>query len=237
MNGQFGGIAVNGNHDGQDFLPAEPLALRDLALKVNDRVQHFLSQTPKSEQLRRVQEQTRISLEVMKESFRKYTQVFWLRYECLYANGEKSLSEISLSYNGGKDCLVLLVLYIAALASHPSFQTSSADAKLPPIQTVYIVSQHPFEEVEEFVQSTSKTYCLSLTRYAKSMKSAFQDYLHEFPEVKAIFVGTRRTDPHGANLTHFDPTDHGWPSFMRVHPVIDWHYADIWAVSFFCTST
>ncbi|KAB8297750.1 hypothetical protein EYC80_001552 [Monilinia laxa] len=23
-------------------------------------------------------------------------------------------------------------------------------------------------------------------------------------------------------------TDGGWPRFMRVHPVIDWHYREIW---------
>lgn len=80
------------------------------------------------------------------------------------------------------------------------------------------------------MQTTSKTYNLSLTRYEKAMKAAFAEYLDDFPTVKAIFVGTRRTDPHGAALTHFDPTDHGWPSFMRIHPVIDWHYVDIWTV-------
>ena len=47
-------------------------------------------------------------------------------------------------------------------------------------------------------------------------------------EIRAIFVGTRRTDPHGSNLTHFDRTDHGWPDFMRIHPVIDWRLRDIW---------
>lgn len=62
------------------------------------------------------------------------------------------------------------------------------------------------------------------------MKAAFADYLRDYPSVKAIAVGTRRTDPHGAKLTFFDPTDHGWPKFMRVHPVIDWHYAEIWTV-------
>lgn len=61
------------------------------------------------------------------------------------------------------------------------------------------------------------------------MKEAFTAYLRDYKEVKAIFVGTRRKDPHGALLQHFDPTDRGWPAFMRVHPVIDWHYAEIWA--------
>jgi FAD synthetase len=62
------------------------------------------------------------------------------------------------------------------------------------------------------------------------MKEAFKLYLEEHRNVKAILVGTRRTDPHGQLLTHFDATDKGWPAFMRVHPVIDWHYAEIWAV-------
>jgi FAD synthetase len=92
------------------------------------------------------------------------------------------------------------------------------------------VSKHPFQEVEDFVVSSSATCSLSLARYAKGMKDAFRDYLADSPEVKAIFVGTRRTDPHGADLTHFDKTDHGWPDFMRIHPVIDWHYVDIWTV-------
>jgi FAD synthetase len=60
------------------------------------------------------------------------------------------------------------------------------------------------------------------------MREAFTDYLHDHPQIKAIFVGTRRTDPHGQDLTFFDPTDGGWPEFMRIHPVIDWHYAEIW---------
>lgn len=66
------------------------------------------------------------------------------------------------------------------------------------------------------------------------MKAAFEKYLEDKEgKVKAILVGTRRTDPHGEKLSHFDKTDHGWPAFMRVHPVIDWHYAEIWGVSYF----
>ena len=61
-----------------------------------------------------------------------------------------------------------------------------------------------------------------------SFRDAFALYLSSHPSVKAIFVGTRRTDPHGAHLTHFDPTDHNWPAFMRIHPVIDWHLSEIW---------
>ena len=137
-----------------------------------------------------------------------------------------SLPELSLAYNGGKDCLVLLILYLCAL------HTKAAEAAITePIQCVYIQAEHPFQEVEDFVVSSVKAYSLSLLQYAKPMKAAFADYLHDTPSVKAIFVGTRRTDPHGEFLKHFDPTDHGWPKFIRIHPVIDWHYVDIWTVS------
>lgn len=135
-----------------------------------------------------------------------------------------SLEEISISYNGGKDCLVLLVLFLAALAKYPG--------KLPKrLQSVYIISPHPFAEVDEFVDSSSTDYQLDLARYAMPMKAAFAQYMKDKTSVKAIFVGTRRTDPHGQLLTHFDATDHGWPPFMRIHPVIDWHYVEIWGVS------
>lgn len=142
--------------------------------------------------------------------------------------------------NAVQDCLVLLILYLSALHTHfnkPSNNsTTNHTTNAEPqqsfpetIPSVYIISKHPFQAVDDFVDHSVHTYHLSLARYAKSMREAFTDYLSDHPSIKAIFVGTRRTDPHGADLTHFDPTDRGWPAFMRVHPVIDWHYAEIWA--------
>lgn len=64
------------------------------------------------------------------------------------------------------------------------------------------------------------------------MREAFADYLAHNDRVEAIFVGTRRTDPHGGRLGSFQRTDGGWPGFMRVHPVIEWRYGEVWAVSF-----
>jgi FAD synthetase len=144
--------------------------------------------------------------------------------------------ELSLSYNGGKDCLVLLILILACIPAWSPYSAASEPTKPPctapqTLQSVYVVSAHPFEEVEEFVASSAAEYHLDLARYELSMRAALEAYLAEKPGVKAIFVGTRRTDPHGEFLTHFDPTDKGWPQFMRIHPVIDWHYVEIWAVS------
>lgn len=78
------------------------------------------------------------------------------------------------------------------------------------------------------------------------MKAAFADYLADSKSksnsdgngdegggggggIRAIMVGTRRTDPHGGRLSAFDATDGGWPAFMRVHPVLEWRYAEVWA--------
>ncbi|KAF8476962.1 hypothetical protein BDZ91DRAFT_787574 [Kalaharituber pfeilii] len=91
------------------------------------------------------------------------------------------------------------------------------------------MSSHPFPEVDHFVSQCVHRYHLTVHRYPLPMKHAFETYLNQHPHVKAIFVGTRRTDPHGGKLTFFDRTDKGWPDFMRVHPVIDWHYQEIWA--------
>jgi len=182
--------------------------LAALCVKVHARIAAFLDADASTERLKRVQEQTRLSLKIIGEALERY-----------------STEELSFSWNGGKDCLVLLILYLSALHSH-SVKTST---KLPSVlQSVYIVSPHPFPQVETFVESSIGTYHLALARYEKPMRQAFEDYLKDHTKVKAIFVGTRRTDPHGAALKYFDPTDRGWPSFMRLHPVIDWHYAEIW---------
>ncbi|KAK3112595.1 3'-phosphoadenosine 5'-phosphosulfate sulfotransferase [Teratosphaeriaceae sp. CCFEE 6253] len=208
-----------GNGDAATIAPG---ALPELCAGIHERVDAFLKSEPATERLRRVQEQSRLSLKVLEEALERY-----------------SLDELSLSYNGGKDCLVLLILYLSALHSHASKTSaphSSNGASHPPpppqpkqLRSVYIISPHPFTEIDDFVDSSLRTYHLALARYAKPMKEAFAAYLHDTPSVRAIFVGTRRTDPHGATLAYFDPTDRGWPAFMRIHPVIDWHYAEIWA--------
>ncbi|CAG8627488.1 10622_t:CDS:2 [Paraglomus brasilianum] len=130
---------------------------------------------------------------------------------------------LSLAFNGGKDCTVLLHLYTAVLLRNTSYSSSSSS-----LLTVYITQPNPFPEVEEFVESTVKRYGLDLIAIEGPMKQALGAYLEKRPSVKAVLIGTRRNDPHGEHLKDNIPTDPGWPPFMRIYPIIDWNYTHIW---------
>ncbi|KAB8232441.1 FAD synthase [Aspergillus alliaceus] len=201
-------------HNNNNDTPAQPSSLSNIIAQCHHKVHTFLNEShPEDSLLAAVQRQTRTSLDVAATALSRY-----------------SLPELALSYNGGKDCLVLLVIFLAALHPHPPPE----EGGLSSIPAIYALPPDPFPTVEEFVRWSSNAYHLDIIKYTteppkSTIKSSFAHYLSLHPSVKAIFVGTRRTDPHGAKLTHFDRTDSGWPDFVRIHPVIDWHYAEIWA--------
>ncbi|KAI0444813.1 phosphoadenosine phosphosulfate reductase [Xylaria telfairii] len=231
---------------------SSPCSLYDVSFEIRNKVDVFLAEDHRGTILQDVQARVREAIGVVDEAFQRYEP-----------------QEISISYNGGKDCrwkyfarallrscscscscaadtktcpegLVLLIIILACLAHRIPPPSKNKSSRIPngssgpmrfpeKFQAVYIVSPHPFSEIDDFVVSSSAEYQLDVTRYELGMKQGLEAYLADHPDIKAIFVGTRRTDPHGEKLTHFDPTDGGWPDFMRVHPVIDWHYAEIWA--------
>lgn len=220
-------------HPGPDTQPRNETSLADIVTKLHTQVQTFLSQSfLPGTTLSNAQIQTKRSLEIISTARNRY-----------------SLEELSLSYNGGKDCLVLLVLFLACLyplpSPSPSIQqgddagtedgdTGRGKETLETIPAIYALPPDPFESVEDFVAYSARTFHLTVHKYTTSppestLRSCFEDYLNVNPRIKAIFVGTRRTDPHGAKLTHFDRTDRGWPDFVRINPMLDWHYAEIWA--------
>ncbi|KAG5931724.1 hypothetical protein E4U53_001642 [Claviceps sorghi] len=197
--------------------------LPDICFTLRRKVLAFLDQPPSlagdDGALTTAQTQTRASIEVVQEALRRYGP-----------------AELSLSYNGGKDCLVLLVLILASLPA--IYEAPAADIpadppahnKNPPptLQAIYIAPPDPFPEVEDFVARTTREYHLDLSRYSLPMRRALEAYRADRPLVKAIFMGTRRTDPYCEFLAAFAPTDEDWPQFMRVNPILDWRYVDIW---------
>ncbi|KAK7042470.1 FAD synthetase [Favolaschia claudopus] len=174
--------------------------------------------------------------------------------EALEIHGQE---RVSISFNGGKDCTVLLHLYAGALA-----RRLPPSESLKPIPAVYIAVPSPFPTLETFIDQSAKRYNLDLfhcrptseavesvvtpfprngTDYivsapkavgkakgSEGMKQALEIYKNKFPNIDAILIGTRRSDPHGATLSHRNMTDPGWPKFERINPIINWDYAHVW---------
>ncbi|KAL7747383.1 3'-phosphoadenosine 5'-phosphosulfate sulfotransferase [Sorochytrium milnesiophthora] len=134
---------------------------------------------------------------------------------------------LAMSFNGGKDCTVLVYLYVAVLSRywrHASVQ-DSAEYRIP---TMYITCERPFPEIEDFVIKCTHRYRLDMIRLAGPMKCGLEEFLRLRPATTAVLIGTRRTDPFAENLQPFSPCDPGWPTIMRVNPILDWDYSDIW---------
>lgn len=261
------GIPREGSHreadasTGTAIVPSSsPTTLLDVCADLHQRLTNFLNAASDNHITRRAQDQTRLACQVVEKALKDY-----------------DFDELSLSYNGGKDCLVLLIIYLAVLHTHFTQPTGRRKDDVPQLlPSIYAKPPDPFPSVTSFVESSSKEYCLDLVHISTSPKvhphlpetksppasppnptetsapaivplanvpdqkedetvkvvtfrDAFAHYLETHPNVKAIFVGTRRTDPHGGRLTNFDMTDGIWPRFMRIHPVIDWHLDEIWA--------
>jgi FAD synthetase len=125
---------------------------------------------------------------------------------------------IGLSFNGGKDCTVLLHLYHQLLLDTGYGR---------PIRVLYVTTNDPFPEIDEFIQSC-QSYNISVETIMGSMKDALDVFIKSNPTTKAILIGTREGDPYSHTMKDFQMTDSSWPQIMRIHPILDWNYHDVW---------
>lgn len=134
------------------------------------------------------------------------------------------LGSLSISYNGGKDCLVMLVIYLAAIYDH----YLKDGEKISEINSVYINNEETFREQDVFLKESVATYGLDFVPLRSNMKQGFEEYLAKKSEIEAIIVGIRRIDPYGAHMKIRQHTDNGWPDFVRLSPVLEWNTSEIW---------
>lgn len=102
--------------------------------------------------------------------------------------------EIFLSFNGGKDCTVLLHLMCHLYAKKYPDQA---------LLCVYILSNDPFDEIEAFVQECASRYPIAVDEVHGDTRAALADICRRRTQLKACVMGCRRTDPFCGNLSAF----------------------------------
>jgi len=130
------------------------------------------------------------------------------------------VDQLFLSFNGGKDCTVLLNVVSQAL----NMRGLDNDR----ILYIYIRPEDSFEEVEEFVKNCEDVFSIKMTIYEGNLKNALRKVLKNNTKLKACFLGQRRTDPYCENLTYFQKTDSNWPELDRINPLLEWNCDNIW---------
>ncbi|CAM9150612.1 unnamed protein product [Ectocarpus sp. 4 AP-2014] len=130
------------------------------------------------------------------------------------------------SYNGGKDAVVIMHLHRAAVANYCVQQGEAFRTKL-----IYFENDREFPEVEALVADSVKRFDLELSRYKTGFVEGLKQRMAEGGSEKCygFVLGTRKGDPNCGVQTSFTPSSDWMPPFMRVNPVIDWNYGQVWA--------
>lgn len=161
---------------------------------------------------------------------------------------------VAFSFNGGKDSTVLLHLiraavarrgvlskelvtavqpgarYIAGILEERNWITSASclHTDLGDVCTFFFHNDADFAEITKFTHKTNSDYHLNMTVLHGDFKAGLEEFLQS-TTVKAILLGTRRGDPNAPGQETYCPSSRGWPPFMRVNPILDWTYHDVWA--------
>ncbi|XP_033751502.1 FAD synthase-like [Pecten maximus] len=131
------------------------------------------------------------------------------------------LEETCIGFNGGKDCTAILHLFHAVIKrKYPDYGDK--------LKALYIRSKLPFPEVEQFIQLSRDRYNLDMLSFNGRIRDCLGDLHTQHPNIKAVVMGTRNTDPYSSHLEGFSMTDPDWPQLMRVNPMLDWSYSDVW---------
>ncbi|CCK72549.1 FMN adenylyltransferase KNAG_0K01850 [Huiozyma naganishii CBS 8797] len=152
--------------------------------------------------------------------------------------------EISFSYNGGKDCQVLLLLYLGCLWEFFVVQAGKSQYALQfqlfpmhSLPSVFINLDETFPILYRFINESAARYHLELYESCPQcndgpcdMPSQFRRFLDGPGEgTRAIVIGVRYTDPFGDQLEPIQRTDSNWPDFVRLQPLLHWRLSNVWS--------
>ena len=124
------------------------------------------------------------------------------------------LQHIALSFNGGKDCTVLLHLTRAVVIA--------ANLDVSSLTLIHFADDAGIDELETFLQNTISQYGLRLTRLPTPYDRGLWELVSRQP-IRAVLMGQRSTDPAAKTLTMITPTDAPqYPLLDRVNPLMSW---------------
>eukprot|EP00941_MAST-03F_sp_MAST-3F-sp1_P004255 g4255.t1 len=153
-----------------------------------------------------------VAFEVLDEAFMKF-----------------SFKSIAVAFNGGKDATAALLLSAAVAASKVDPKEKNGTR----LSAIYFQGKDEFDQMYEFVEKTCTDYGIDLIIYRDvDFKTGLQDACDRFG-FQAFIMGLRRGDPDAKWIPEgiegrMFPSSPGWPDFMRIHPVIEWKYNQIW---------
>ena len=179
-------------------------------------LQGFLKQIEASGAGASVVENVRISLGTIETAVQQY-----------------GTEKLAISFNGGKDCTVLLDLLSripGLLSSLKVFYINNGNANNNH-RSGNSVAGDNFPELTAFIESSVRRYGIRNFHEVRehSIKAGLDRIHLVCPSVEAIFLGVRATDPFCARLRPFQPTDKGWAPLVRVSPILQWSYSNVWS--------
>lgn len=129
---------------------------------------------------------------------------------------EVTKNRIAISFNGGKESLIVLHKY--------------GELNIPADQRQNVIfrvdKNDDFPEVNDYIDFMCDKYHIKLVKFCDMKDSIVQ--LKSLYNVDTVILGCRRTDPHCSELKEYQMTDSSWPSIMRFNPLLDWSYKEVW---------
>ena len=147
---------------------------------------------------------------------------------------------VCMSFNGGKDCTVVLQLLRMTLDSlcnqhdvdnvftdsYDSFSSVRITRSLSEIRIVYFHNPNEFPEVLQFIDEIERVLGICIQRMDGGFKEGVKVLVNE--GVKVFLMGQRRGDPDGKDLKVWEKSSPGWPDFLRMNPILEWTCKDVW---------
>jgi len=138
----------------------------------------------------------------------------------------------------------VVIMHLVRAAHGKYFYDSAASANMSPSKlsipcprVVYFDHSDEFPEVTEYLHQSVEDLGLDMLAFEKGIK--FSDGLrilvdnNVLPGSTNIFpmafvLGTRSSDPNAVGQNSFAPSSDWMPPFMRVNPILDWNYGQVW---------